>query len=224
MSRQTRLVLAMAVVVSFLVVSVAMIANAQKAGPAKTAAVGAAARAPGGQGKTATQKPPAGSTKCPMCGMTSGKMAKCDKGGMPISPQAMMQQCMGMMRQAGVSEEMMRRCQVMIKTPIFLDSPCAVFGQAKSLGLSDAQKKRLATIEKESREKAMAVLTPEQRNKMGKIPPTPMAMGQVCQQMCGKMMPMMQKMMGGKMGKSMMMCPMMQMTGGKKAPEGSGKK
>ena len=247
MSRHMRFAPVMAVVAASIVMaSVAMTANAQKADPDKTVAVEAASQAhdgqckkpdgqckesdgqckeSDGQCKAATEKRESGSMMCPMCRMMSGKMAASEKGGMSMDPAAMMQQCMGMMQEAGVPAEMMRRCQVMMKTPIFLDSPCAVFGQAKSLGLSDAQKKQLTEIENDARKKAMAVLTPEQRDKMGKVPTTPMAMAQVCQQICGKMMPMMQKRMGSKeMGKPMMTCPMMQKMGGRKTPEGSGTK
>jgi YHS domain-containing protein len=109
----------------------------------------------------------------------------------------------------------------MMRTPIFIDSPCAIYGQAEALKLSEEQKEKLIEIENEARKKAMDVLTDEQKKKMGDIPNKPMAMAQMCQQMCGKMTPMMQKMMGGK-GKAgpMMMCPMMQMMGGK-GQEGS---
>ena len=106
--------------------------------------------------------------------------------------------CMAMMEKAGMSQQMMRRCRVMMRTPISMDSPNAIRGQAEALGLSEEQKNELAEIEKDARKKALAVLTPEQRKKMGEVPGEPMAMMQMCQQMCAKMMPMMQKMMGGK--------------------------
>lgn len=135
--------------------------------------------------------------------------------------QAMMQRCMDMMQKAGVTPAMMQRCSMMMRTPIFTDSPCAIYGQADILKLSEEQKKKLTEIEKEARKKALAVLTDEQRKKMGDIPDKPMAMARMCQQMCSKMMPMMQKMMSGE-GKAgpMIMCPMMHMTGGK-GQEGS---
>ncbi len=121
-----------------------------------------------------------------------------------------------MMQKAGIEPEMMQRCQVMMQTPIFIDSPCAIYGQANVLDLSEKQKEQLIDIENEARKKALAVLTDEQKKKMGDIPDKPMAMAQMCQQMCSKMMPMMQKMMSGT-GKSrpMMMCPMMKMMGDK---------
>lgn len=99
---------------------------------------------------------------------------------------------------------MMQRCQVMMQTPIFIDSPYAIYGQANILDLSEDQKERLIEIENEARTKALDVLNEEQKKKMGDIPEEPMAMAQMCQQMCSKMMT-----GGGKTG-SMMMCPWMQ--------------
>ncbi|MDR3603228.1 MAG: hypothetical protein P4L38_01245 [Syntrophaceae bacterium] len=141
---------------------------------------------------------------------------------MPMNPQMMMQNMMGMMRQAGIDPNMMRRWKAMISAPVFMDSPAAISGQAEALGLSDDQKQKLLDIEKEARQKARSVLTEEQTKKMGDITDKPMAMMEMCQQMCGKMMPMMQKMMGGggpQGGQNM--CPMMQMMmGGQNAPQG----
>jgi len=144
---------------------------------------------------------------------------------MPMTPQMMMQRMMGMMQPAGVGPDIMRRCQVMMSTPVFLDSPSAIRGQAEFLGLSEEQAKKLLGIEKEARDKAKSVLTEEQKEKMGEIPEKPMAMMEMCQQM----MPMMQKMMsGGSQGGPMMMCPMcpmmQMMMGGQGAPQGPGTK
>jgi hypothetical protein len=145
---------------------------------------------------------------------------------MPMNPQ-MMQRMMGMMQQAGVGPDMMQRCMVMMRTPVFLDSPSAIRGQAESLGLSDEQKQKLLDIENEARQKAKTVLTEEQVKKLGEIPDKPMAMMEMCQQMSAKMMPMMQKMMdGGSPGQQPMMmcpmCPMMRMMmGGQDTPQGS---
>ena len=151
--------------------------------------------------------------KCPMC-----RMALVQGGPNPAArSQGAMTRYMAMMRKAGMDPAMMKRVQVMVQTPIFLDSPCAVYGQAANLELSDEQKAKLTEIENEARKKALAVLTPEQKKKMGDIPAKPMAM----MQMCAKMMPMMQEMMGGK-GGPMMMCPMMQGMNGRANREGSG--
>ncbi len=140
--------------------------------------------------------------------------------GAPMDPQKM-KNMMGMMQQAGVGPDMMQRCMVMMRTPVFLDSPSAISGQAEALGLSDEQVKKLFDIENEARQKAKSVLNEEQIKKMGEVPDKPMAMMEMCQQMSTKMMPMMQKMMGSQ-GGPMMMCPMMRMMmGGQEAPQGS---
>lgn len=143
---------------------------------------------------------------------------------MPMNPQMMMQRMMGMMQQAGVGPDMMQRCMVMMRTPVFLDSPATIRGQAEALGLSEEQVKKLLDIENEARQKAKTVLTEEQIKKMGEIPDKPMAMMEMCQQMSAKMMPMMQKMMGSQGGPMMMcpMCPMMRMMMGEQdTPQGS---
>lgn len=141
---------------------------------------------------------------------------------MPMNPQMMMQNMMGMMQQAGVGPEIMQRCMAMMRTQVFLDSPAAIRGQAEVLGLSDEQVKKLLDIDKEARQKAKSVLTPEQTKKLGDIPDTPMAMVEMCQQMSSKMMPMMQKMMSeGTPGQPMWMCPMMQMMKREQTPQGS---
>lgn len=161
--------------------------------------------------------------KCPMCGMAlinplqqkPRPMSGCCGGGMmrvtpktvggktvgqkeAKGPEGMMQLCMSMMQKAGMTPDMMRRCRIMMQTPIAIDSPSVLRGQAEALGLSEDQKKQLAEIEKEARKKALAVLTPEQCKKMGAISDKPMPMMQMCQQMCSKMMSNMHKMMGDK--------------------------
>ena len=143
---------------------------------------------------------------------------------MPMNPQMMRQKMMGMMEQAGIDPNMMRRCQAIMFAPVFLDSPAAIRGQAEALGLSDEQKQKLLDIENEARQKAKTVLTEEQVRKLGEVPEKPMAMMEMCQQMSSKMMPMMQKMMGSQ-GSPMMMCPMCpmmrMMMGGQETPQGS---
>ena len=155
-------------------------------------------------------------TMGPMMGCSmSGMRATPESNGSP-SPQPMMQRCMAMMQKAGVTPEMMQCWQVMMGTPVFLDSPCAIYGQADILKLSEEQKKKLVEIENGVRKKALAVLTDEQKKKLGDIPEKPMAMARMCQQVCSKMMPMMQEMMGSEGNPG----PMMQMMCGK-SQEGS---
>lgn len=123
--------------------------------------------------------------------------------------QGRVQRCMAMMQKAGVKPEMMRQCRVIMQTPVFVDSPCALYGQADALKLSERQKEQLMSIENEARKKALAVLSDEQRLKVGNISEKPMTMVQ----MCSKMMPMMQKTMKGQGKAGSMMCPMKQMMG-----------
>ena len=116
---------------------------------------------------------------------------------------------MAMTQKTGPRPSMMKHMRVLMQTPIFLDSPYAIHAQAADLGLSEKQKKKLIEIENEARKKALAVLTPEQRTKMGDLPDKPLVMMKMCQQMCARMARMMQKTAGK--GGPMMMCPMMQM-------------
>jgi len=147
--------------------------------------------------------------KCPKCGMTLVKVSAAPAAG----PKGMMARRMGMMSKAGMTPEAMKRMRVMMRTPISMDGPAAIYSQAADLGLSGEQKAKLLGIENEARTKALAVLTPEQRKKLGKIPDKPMAMMQMCQQMGPMMMKSMPGMKGGK-GGPMMMCPMMKKMGG----------
>ena len=111
---------------------------------------------------------------------------------------------------------MMKHMRILMQTPIFLDSPYAIHTQAADLGLSDKQKKKIIDIENEARKKAVAVLTSEQRKKMGDIPDKPLVMMRMCQQMCARMATMMHKRPSE--GGSMMMCPMMEMMSGQATP------
>lgn len=109
--------------------------------------------------------------------------------------------CMNMMKGGQMGPEMMRRMQTVMRMPIFLDSPAAINAQAEKLGLSEEQTKKLDEIGKEARRKAVEVLNPEQRAKLGESSGKPFVMIEMCQQM-------MPKAMGGPM-KGRMMCPMM---------------
>jgi YHS domain-containing protein len=69
-----------------------------------------------------------------------------------------------------------------------LDSPAAILVQIQTLGLSGKQKLKLLKVEKQARQKALAVLTPEQRRKLGDVSAPPVSMASLCRKMCGKMM------------------------------------
>ena len=152
--------------------------------------------------------------KCPRCkGMMACQAGKCPRcKGMMACQTGKCPRCKGMVGKAGMDPAMMKRMQVMMQTPIFMDSPCALYGRATDLKLSDAQQAQLMKIENDARRRALEVLTPEQRKKMGDIPAQPMALMQMCRPMCTRMMPMMQQKMGSQ-GKPMTSCPMMKPTG-----------
>jgi len=90
---------------------------------------------------------------------------------------------MDMMQQTGMKPERMDRMQLLMRTGVFMDSPAALQAQNDKLGLSEAQSQKLGEIEKEARQKALALLTPEQRTKLGDIPDKPMVMMEMCQEM-----------------------------------------
>ncbi len=128
---------------------------------------------------------------CIMHGTAGAAGPRTAKGSQPTTPQPAM------------TPAMMKRCRMMMQTPVFLDSPGAIRGQAKALGLSEEQKNSLTDIANEARKKALAVLSAEQRKKLGDLPDKPVVMMQMC--------PMMRQMMGDKgQDRPMMMCPMMQ--------------
>ena len=92
-----------------------------------------------------------------------------------------------MMQQMGMKPEMMARMQLLMRIPVFVDSPAALQVQRDKLQLSEEQASKLSEIDKEARQKALALLTPEQRTALGDIPDKPLVMMEMCQQMMAKM-------------------------------------
>ena len=81
------------------------------------------------------------------------------------------------------STEMMQKYQFLAAMPIYLDSPAVIYVRAKELGLSQEQKAKLLAITEESRKNALALLTVEQRQKLGDISNEPITMSQICPMM-----------------------------------------
>ncbi len=106
---------------------------------------------------------------------------------------ANMMNMMDTMQQMGMQPERMDRMQLLMRTGVFVDSPAALQVQKDKLQLSEEQAGKLREIEKEGRQKALALLTPKQRTNLGDIPDKPLVMMEMCQQM----MPMCAGMMGG---------------------------
>ncbi len=177
-----------------------------------------------GKEAKAQQRTPLPMMGCrPGCGMRQSSAASA--GGRTADPAAGRPRWMKTAQEAGITPGMMRHCRMMMSTPLVADSPSGICGQAAILGLSEEQKKELIEIEKEANKEALAVLTPEQREKLGGIPAKPVTMMQMCQQMCARMAPLMRKTTSDKGGPGpMMMCPMMHMMRGESAPTDSGAK
>lgn len=96
-------------------------------------------------------------------------------GGMDMS------KMQGMMQ--GMTPALMERMRLLMRVPIFLDAPCPIYAQSDNLGLSEEQKKQLVEIEKEARQKARAVLTPDQQKRLGEVPEKPITMMETCPMM-----------------------------------------
>ena len=77
-----------------------------------------------------------------------------------------------------------KRCKLLMGAALYLDGPAVIAGQTEMLGLSDEQIKELKKIQDEARKKALAVLTPEQSEKLGKISDKPISLAQLCEKIC----------------------------------------
>ena len=135
---------------------------------------------------------------CPACPMM---------GKMEMTPE-MMKMREEMMKEAGITEDMMKMCKATMMAPMYPASPGVLMGTA-DLKLTDDQKAKLVVIEKKAAADALAVLTDEQKAMLPRTTDEAMtAMGQMME-MHKKMMPVMEKRM--KDGKPMpACCPMMQ--------------
>jgi len=115
-----------------------------------------------------------------------------------------------MLRKMGMPEEKIQQWRVVFNAPIYMDSPAALLGQSDTLGLTQDQRQKLMTIEKEARSKADAVLNAEQKDKIRQTD-KPVTMMELHTAMCSKMMKHQKMKEGGKERGGMMcpMCPMM---------------
>ncbi len=91
------------------------------------------------------------------------------------------------MRKAGVSEETIRQWRILNIMPSYLDSPAAILGQSETLSLTAEQKSRLESIEQDARDRALKVLTSEQKEKLGTIPKQPVTMKELMNEIHQKM-------------------------------------
>ena len=75
-----------------------------------------------------------------------------------------------MMTEAGITDQQVMMLHGMANAKIYMDCPGMMLGMQKDLMLTPDQVTKLMDIEKESRMKAMDVLTPEQKAKMQPMP------------------------------------------------------
>jgi hypothetical protein len=125
-----------------------------------------------------SQQPQPAAQPAAMCDMGCCKMMMGDSQSGPN-----MTGMMDMMKQMGMKPAMIARMQLLMRTGVFVDSPAALQVQRDKLQLSEVQAGKLREIEKEARQKALALLTPEQRTALGDIPDKPLVMMEMCQQM-----------------------------------------
>lgn len=91
------------------------------------------------------------------------------------------------MEHMGAPPEMIKQGQMMMKAPMYLDEAMCLYARSAELGLNEKQKEELLKIQKEAREKALKLLTEEQKKKLGTVSAEPISMKQLCQQMMKKM-------------------------------------
>lgn len=137
----------------------------------------------------------------------SGPMSG-DMKGMADMKQEMSPEMKAMMEK--MPPEIKMRCQMMMGTEVSPSDPAAILALKEQLKLTEAQTSQLEAINKEAQDKAIAVLTADQKTILDTMPKSTQTMKEMHEQMMGKM----QKMMGGKMGDQRTSCPMMNMMGG----------
>ncbi|NQU76736.1 MAG: hypothetical protein HQ546_10530 [Planctomycetes bacterium] len=100
-----------------------------------------------------------------------------------------------MMKEANISDEMIKQHRAMMNAPLYMDSPAVILGMADELALTQEQKADLMKIENKARQEALAVLNAKQQEGLGKIADTSMSVKQCMKMMHEKMKPAMMKKM-----------------------------
>jgi len=113
------------------------------------------------------------------------------------------------MNEFGFSKEKIHQMKVVSQTPVFMDSPAALYGQADELKLTTMQKAQLMAIIQKSRKDALAILSPEQKTILGPVPDMATSMLDICREIQLKMKEMKRTKNPGRR-LTCPMCPMMQ--------------
>ncbi|RPI63327.1 MAG: hypothetical protein EHM48_02675, partial [Planctomycetaceae bacterium] len=103
------------------------------------------------QDKPAT-KDDGAKSMCPVCCNTCPACCNMTADG------KMMDACKEIMKDAGITDEMMMQQKCVMTASMCADEPASLLGMAKGLNLTDDQKAKLAEIQKDARAKAAAVL------------------------------------------------------------------
>jgi len=119
--------------------------------------------------------------------------SECKEGSCPLCDSIMaghdemMAKCRAILSSIGMHKDMIEQWDAMMRTPIFFDSPCTIFGLADRLELTPRQIQQIMDIGNNSRAEALNVLNNKQREVIGKFQDSPMPMMRMCKNMMGKM-------------------------------------
>ena len=116
-------------------------------------------------------------------------------------------QCLQIMKQAGMSPGMMMRSSMMGVLEVDPYDPAAVLAMKNQLNLTADQQEKLAAIQKDAREKTRALLTEAQQNELKPLFDTPNTMPGMWRQWHSTMSN--QSGVRNQSGAAMMMCPWM---------------
>ena len=118
--------------------------------------------------------------QCPMCSMAEASREKEEAGAGEAADR---------LKKMGMSDAMMKRCQMMMKARVEPTDPGALLALKDELELSEEQVKKLEKIAEKARDRAKALLTETQQKKLEELPDKP----DCCEGMQCKMMDMVEK-------------------------------
>ena len=97
-----------------------------------------------------------------------------DKKGMADMKEKMSPEMKAMMEK--MPPEMKMRCQMLMGTAVTPTDPAAILALKDQLKLTEAQAAQLEAINKEARDKAIVVLTADQKTTLDSLPKSPQTM------------------------------------------------
>jgi YHS domain-containing protein len=94
----------------------------------------------------------------------------------------------------------------LVNAPILINDPGALLAQADVLGLSEEQKARIQAVQKEAAAKATAILTNEQRQRLGDVTGRAVTLAQICSSVCPHTQ---HETLGSQVNEEQTICPVM---------------